>query len=182
MSHDDACSRARRALSEVCGDDRFNTVFIEVVAEQGTEVRRSHLNEMAEWAEELVRNATYLDGPQLPRDMRLDPRDVFVIRGDERPQESENVTGDVGGVRVDSESSVFRASGENRLHTFFPFENNTMNMGQLQRFEDDVRRTWDRSDISRGKGLLAVNVVDPAVARAAAPQRTGRPMEDVERL
>jgi hypothetical protein len=57
-----------------------------------------------------------------------------------------------------------------------------MNMGQLKRFEDDVRRTWDRTDISRGKAIMSVNVVDPAVARAAAPQRTGRPMEDIERF
>jgi len=184
MSHDDACDRARKALMDVCGEgeDRFNTVFVEVVVEQGSPVRSNQLNTMTEWAKGIVRDATYLEGPQLPRNMRLEPRDVFVIRGDERPQETEMVSGNVGGVRVDSESAVFSGEGDNRYHLFFPFENNTMNMGQLKRFEDDVRRTWDRTDISRGKAIMSVNVVDPAVARAAAPQRTGRPMEDIERF
>lgn len=184
MSKDDACDRAKRALMNICGEDedRFNTVYVEVVVEQGSKIRRSTINNLTDWAQDLVRNASYLDGPGLPRDMRLETRDVFVIRGDERPQETKDIDGDVGGVRVGGESKVFRVSPENRAHIFFPFENNTMSLNQLDTFKYDVERRWDRSSVSNGMGLNSINVVDPAVVRAAAPQRTGRPMEDVERF
>jgi len=178
MSRDDACSRAREALSEVCGDDRFNTVFIEVVAEQGRSIDDDDLTEFSRWAEEAVDDRYSTD--DLPREARLNTRDVFVIPGTARPQESKRLSGREG--FRGGEASVFSVSAEGRMHAFFPFENNTLQTSQIDAITRRLREAWEDSSISIGRGLNSINVVDPAVARAAAPQRVGRPMEDVERL
>jgi hypothetical protein len=161
-----ACKRARRALSELCGDGTGhggNTIYLEVIVSQGRRTQPDDFLEVEAFVEDVVLEFA----GDTRRSPKTDEGGIFAVSGEERPGDP---------------SKPGTGGGQGRIHTFIRFDDNTLGVGQLDAMRDAMQRKFDDSDVGLGRGLDAVNVVDKEVVMAAAPERTGPPMEDVEFL
>lgn len=180
MSRDqDNCKVAMDALQEICGvnitpDDlsEANTIWVEVIVEQGREVGRDDISDMTDWLTEVVERhfqEETIDDPVVSttdtrRELVADALDAFVVDGTERVD--------------DEDQSV--STGQSHLHGFIKFKNMSANVRWLTLAEERIRDAFQDSPLGVGRGFHSVRVVDPAIVQRTAPQRAGPPREDVE--
>ena len=183
MAYDNnaACRRAMEAIEDMCGtmparSDRsgggeHNTIYMEIVVEQGRTVDSSDVDEIATLVEEFVDGMIDMAGVGT---ISASSREVVTVSGTERPNPM-----------LSDESPVFLSADDNRIHSFIKIENDTLSVEQIDAISEHFKRTWQNgggqtgySDPTTGRGLNSVNIVDERIVHQVAPGRAGMPIED----
>jgi hypothetical protein len=135
------------ALPDSAGgsDDEDNTIWLEFIIEQGRRVDTQDTLELEQFTEDVVLDRT--SGALGPESSE---RGIFAVRGDRR-------TGDVG--------------SQNTGHVFIKLDNDALSVSQIESLANDIKRRFERSDVSIGRGQREVAVVDEKIVRRTAPEQ-----------